>query len=147
MKKRLTVLLLLVCVALQTSGCAFLHDEAIPRGYLRAEEYFDPNATQDSVDYCKYFYGADGMKKIRVCGGYQEAEAADVRLLQGYFKDFRKWMEAGERMACYDFNEECINTGDLFFLRKKEGYPEYGYYSLYFFDCKSGILYYIHANI
>ena len=147
MKKRLAALLLLLCIALQVSGCVFVHDEAIPRGYLRTEEYHDSDGMQDSIDYCKYFYGSDGREKLLANGRYQEANAEDVRLLQAYFEDFRSWMEAGDQLERYDFDAEIINAGDLFFLRTKEGYPEFGYYSLYFFDRESNVLYYIHANI
>ena len=147
MKKRLAALLLLICIALQVSGCVYVRDEAIPRGYLRTEEYHDADGMQDSIDYCKYFYGSDGRETLLASGKYQEANAEDVRLLQAYFEDFRSWMEAADQHERYDFDAEIINAGDLFFLRTKEGYPEFGYYSLYFFDCESNVLYYIHANI
>ena len=147
MKKRLAALLLLICIALQVSGCVFVRDEAIPQGYLRTEEYHDSDGMQDSIDYCKYFYGSDGRGKLFASGKYQEVNAEDVRLLQAYFEDFRNWMEATDQLERYDFETESINAGDLFFLRTKDGYPEFGYYSLYFFDCESNVLYYIRANI
>lgn len=56
----LIIIITLALIIMTLFGVRFLNyllnDNNIIKGYYKAEEYFDPFATQDSVDYCKYYY-------------------------------------------------------------------------------------------
>ena len=140
--------LLTVCCA----GCDTASFLEIPGNYIAMEEHFDPNAFQDSVDYCKIYYSDDEWFASSI--SFRRIDEEDFEELRGYFSDFSNWMEVCGREDEYDFSPECITAGDYVRLRTKEGMPigssvygKYDNYSVWFFDADTCILYYIHANI
>ena len=147
--KKLKALVLLFLLLLQ--GCAAVTaiprvEDKIPPGYVRKEEYFDPDGFQDYVDYCKYWYpDGEAFEKDPHWHPVSEEEIEGIR---GYFENFRAWMESDRRLDEYDFDPACIGAGD--YVRIEIGsthWSQYDDYTLYFFDGETGVLYYIHANI
>ena len=129
----------------------YYQTNGILRGYTAKEEHFEKDAIQDSTDYCKYFYAS--AEPFEKDGRYRRITEADAAEIKGYFADFAEWMETGDRLEEYDFDDGIINAGDFVYLRTKEGQPmgrmRYGKYDCYticFFDVESCVLYYIHSN-
>ena len=129
-------------------GCA----NPIPLGYIDKMEYFDENSFQDYTDYCVYLY--DSADSFIANQNYHKITADEIDNIKSYFENFQSWMEASDRIAQYDFDENCINESDYVRIETKEGesigtgkYGKFDNYTIYFFDCESLTLYYIHSNL
>lgn len=138
--KRLVLLLFCLCCFCLT-GCTQWSD--IPKGYTDKAEYFDPDGFQDYTDYCWYEYDRNPVQEDP---RYHIVTESDVEEVQGYFANFRSWMEAGGRLDEYDFDDACISAGDYVRI-VTNGRDRYADYDVYFYDAESGVLYYIHSNI
>ena len=116
-----------------------------PSGFTAKEEHFDPNGWMDYTDYCKYFYpDAEGFKADTRFKPVSEVGAESIA---GYFENFRGWMEAGGRLSEYDFDPAMISGDDLVRIETDPRYTEYDDYTLWFFDCGTCVMYYIHADV
>ena len=150
MKRTVFAVIILLVTVFTLNGCN--HDKNIPNGYINKEEYFDKNGFQDYTDYCKYYYS--DKTPFEKDSSYQKVTESDIDNIKGYFSNFEEAMKAGERINEYDFDDNCITSGDYVKIITKEGtqssnavYGKYDNYNVYFFDVDSGILYYIHTNI
>ena len=148
----LVVLLLLVAAAIcvlnsewyqEKRHAFFLASREIPEGFVSSEEHWDPDGWQDFTDYAKFVYEYDSVFTCNT--EYSRVTEADIPRLQGFFDNFRSWMETGDRLNEYDFDPGCLDTGDLFRLVEK--YPNYDDYDIWFFDSQTLTLHYFHANI
>lgn len=149
------IVILIVVFSICTLGILFLKylisDNNIIKGYYKAEEYFDPFATQDSVDYCKYYYTSeyDAIFSNR----YSKISEENIQEIKEYFSKFKEWMDACDRLNEYDFDENIIDNNDFCLLYDKSNhnnsieYKKFEYFTIHFYDTNSHILYYIHANI
>ena len=150
--RRLATVIISVIILLTLCGCTVFRDINIPEGYTSAEEYRDPQATQDHTDFCVYHYTSE--EAIINASGYREISESDVESIAGYFADFRKWMEVQGRSDEYSFDPACISAGDYCLVKTLEGQPvaggaygKYDNYTVYFYDTETDTLYYIHSNI
>lgn len=150
--RRILFLVAPLLLALLLTGCFPDFYSAFPEGYVSADEFFDPHPTQDSTDYCKYYY-AD-KTPFENHSSFRVIAEADVNDVRGYFSDFARWMEACDRLEEYDFDPGRITPGDYVRIVTKEGTPigdsvygKYDNYKVYFFDTETCILYYIHSNV
>ena len=150
--KRILFLTAPLLLAVLLTGCLSGFGSVVPKGYVSADEFLDPYPTQDTTDYCKYYYADktpfENHSSFRVIG---EQDIDDVR---GYFSYFAGWMEACDRLEEYDFDPARITPGDYVQIVTKEGthigdsvYGKYDNYKVYFFDTETCILYYIHSNV
>ena len=149
------IIIILIIFTILTLGILFLNyllsDTNIIKGYYKAEEYFDPFATQDSVDYCKYYYTNeyDSIFSNR----YRKISEGNIKEIKEYFSRFREWMNDCDRLNDYDFDENIIDNNDFYLLYDKSNhrnsieYKKFEYFTIHFYDTNSHILYYIHANI
>ena len=146
------VCMVLTCLSiLCLNGCSSGSD--LPKGYTSKEEFLDKNGWQDYTDYCKYYYNSTSVIEN---SQYRMITESDIEEIKGYFSNFRGWMEAGNRLEEYDFDDSSITEGDYVFIETKEGEPigkaghtygKYDNYTVYFFDVESCVLFYIHSNI
>lgn len=151
----LIIIITLVFIIMTLFGVRLLNyllgDKNIIKGYYKAEEYFDPFATQDSVDYCKYHYTNEYDSIFS--NKYKKISKEDIEEIKEYFKNFREWMIACDRLDEYDFTEDIIDSNDFYLLYDKSNYKnsidykKFEHYTIHFYDTNSHILYYIHANI
>ncbi len=151
--KKITILIVAFCIC--TLGNLFLKylisDNNIIKGFYKAEEYFDPFATQDSVDYCKYYYNSE--YDVIFSNKYSKISEENIQGIKEYFSKFKEWMDACDRLKEYDFDENIIDNNDFCLLYDKSNYnnnveyKKFEYFTIYFYDTNSHILYYIHANI
>ena len=148
--KRIAALLLAVTLlaAAACSGCVMGKAgfyAKFPPGFTAKEEHFDPEAFQDSVDYCKYLYeSAEGFENdFR----FLPVSEAGVEKVRGYFENFREWMETCGRLSEYDFSSDVISDSDYVRIESNPHFTDYDDYSVWFFDTESCTLYYVHANI
>lgn len=149
------IIITLVVFSICVLGVFFLNylisDNNVIKGYYKAEEYFDPFSTQDSVDYCKYYYTSeyDAIFSNR----YSKISKENITEIKEYFNKFKEWMDACDRLNEYDFDENIIDNNDFCLLYDKSNhnnsieYKKFEYFTIHFYDTNSHILYYIHANI
>ena len=149
------IIIILVVFSIFILGIFFLNyligDNNVIKGYYKAEEYFDPFATQDSVDYCKYYYTSeyDAIFSNR----YSKISEENIPEIKEYFNIFKEWMDACDRLNEYDFDENIIDNNDFCLLYDKSNhnnsieYKKFEYFTIHFYDTNNHILYYIHANI
>ena len=149
--RRIPFLLLLLSAVLLT-GCFSVFGSAVPKGYVSADEFFDPHPTQDATDYCKYYY--EDKSVFESSSSFRRMTEEDVESVRGYFSNFAGWMETCGRADEYDFDPGQVSPGDYVRIVTKEGerlgnftYGRYDNYTVYFFDSETCILYYIHTNI
>lgn len=129
--------------------------EQIPAGYIEKAEHFDPDGFQDFTNYCKYVYPVGFVPADDP--SFHEVTEAEIPDLQGYFDNFRGWMETAKRLDEYDFEPDCIGRGDYVRIETREGTPindtgdfryrKYDDYSVFFYDTEGHTMYYIHQNI
>lgn len=145
----LILLIISICIILFLNY--LLSDNNIIKGYYKANEYFDPFGTQDSIDYCKYYY-TDEYDSI-FSNRYNKVSKENIEEIDEYFNKFREWMNASSRLDEYDFDENIIDNSDFYLLYDKSNYrndieyKKFEYFTMYFYDASSHILYYTHANI
>lgn len=149
------IVILIVVFSICTLGILFLKylisENNIIKGYYKAEEYFDPFATQDSVDYCKYYYTSE--YDAIFFNRYSKISEENIQKIKEYFSKFKEWMDACDRLNEYDFDENIIDNNDFCLLYDKSNhnnsieYKKFEYFTIHFYDTNSHILYYIHANI
>ena len=150
-KKIVVILVVLTICILEILFFNYLiSDHNIIKGYYKKEEHFDPFATQDSVDYCKYYYTSEFDTIFS--NKYKKILQEDIPEIKEYFNVFKGWMEAGNRLVDYDFDANIIDDEDFCLLYDKSdsihaGYSKFGYFSIHFYDTNSHTLYYVHANI
>ena len=149
------IVIALVVFSICALGIFFLDylisDNNVIKGYYKTEEYFDSFATQDSVDYCKYYYTSeyDAIFSNR----YSKISGENIPKIKEYFNKFKEWMDACDRLNVYDFDENIIDNNDFYLLYDKSNhnnsieYKKFEYFTIHFYDTNSDILYYIHANI
>ena len=127
-------------------------DSNIPEGYIRSEEHFDESGFMDYTDYCKYYYDSTPVLEESRFHMVSESEVEEIK---GYFSDFQRWMEIEDRLEEYDFDDRCITEGDYVFIKTKAGEPigtdghvygKYDFYTVYYFDVDSCVLFYIHND-
>lgn len=116
----------------------------IEKGYYDMAEYSE-GVFQDYTDYNKYYYKSKYDKEFKKNKYYTEVNKDNIEELTNYIIKFSTWMEDAQDI--YDFNLESINEGDLFFQKKDEDYPPYGYIHIYYYDIETHTLYYMHSNI
>ncbi len=143
-----------VCVCLTCCLGSFggKYASGLPAGYISKEEHFDRFGFQDYTDYCKYQY--DSIEPFQNDERYHILTEGETDHVKGYFMNFRKAMEAGERLDEYDFPSP-YSCDDYVYIDTKEGQPigqtghyyTYDSYNVYYFDTESMILYFIHHNI
>lgn len=141
------------------SACTLLSlmtwkDEIIPEGYINKVEHYDKNGFQDHTDYCTYLYTDAAAFETNEL--FQIVTESDIENIIGYFENFQKWMEVEQRLDEYDFDADCITSGDYVHIETKEGtpigaseskYEKFDSYTVYYFDTESSTLYRIHNNI
>lgn len=150
--KKLFALILCIMTFYTVTGCGGVPDSHIPGGYISSEEYWDEEGFQDYTDFCIFKY--DSAHSFESRSGYSKITEDDIEKVAGYFSDFKRWMEAEERLDEYSFDESCISEGDYCLIKTKEGqsignvtYGEYDCYSVYFFDAETLTLFFIHNDI
>lgn len=88
--KKSNIYIILVLIIMTIFGVGFfnylLSDKNIIKGYYKAEEYFDPFATQDAVDYCKYYY-TNKYDSI-FSNKYQKISKENIEEIKDYFRNF-----------------------------------------------------------
>ncbi len=143
-------LVFLLCL-LTACGQPSASQTDIPDGFISSEEFFDPSGFRDYTDYCKYVYPSDFRPDADPL--YHPVDAREMQDLEGYYSDFRGWMEAEKRLGDYDFDPSLIGPGDYARVETREGehtgkitYGKYDCYTVYFYDVESHTLFYIHQN-
>ena len=123
--------------------------------YENSECYYG-EGFQDYTDYCKYYFSEDSniTEKIAKNKYFNIVTENDVYTLKSYFENFEGWVKFEKYEDKYDFNQECIDTADYFYIENKEtcskykDYPDkYSAYNVYFFDVQTKTLFFIHNNI
>lgn len=149
------VIIIITILIISILGILFfnylLTDKNIIDGYYKFEEYFDPFGTQDSIDYCKYYYTNEDDQKF--ANRYNKISKKDIDEIKEYFNKFKEWMDASNRLDEYDFDENIIDNNDFYLLYDKSNnkdsieYKKFEYFTVHFYDVNNHVLYYIHANI
>lgn len=136
MKKILYVILIMILLTACDSK-----DSEILEGYSACEEYYS-DGFQDYVDYCKYFYRESDDNKFKESKYYSIVTKENIDEIKKYFSEFSyKSMEDSSK---YDFEINDINEGDYYCLKENSSEENY---SIFLYEVKSHILYYIHYNI
>lgn len=144
MKKIVSVVTVLVAL-LMLAGCN-AEPAGIPK-YLDKECYYG-KGIQDYTDYCKFFYNEETVKEFATLSDYKQVADSDIEEIKGYFEDFYGQAENQKYYDKVDFDYNTqVKQGDYFRIVTKEGYPEYGYYDIYYVDMTKCILYFVHSNI
>lgn len=150
----ISLFLLFIIIVLSVIFTHFSKDKLIIKGYYSSIEHWDKEGFQDYVDYCKYFYNESYDINFKKNNSYQIVKSKDIENIKEYFDNFKQFMESGNRLNEYDFDNNFITEGDYFHIRTKEGekigdsyYDKFDNYTVYFYDIETHTLFYIHANI
>lgn len=107
-------------------------------------ECYRGDGFQDYTDYCKYYYSKKDnvVEQFRVNKYFKQVSPIDVERVRSFFEDFEGWVKFEDYAAHYDFESECVDTADYFYI-ENDGYASY---DVYLFDTQTSILYFIHSN-
>ncbi|MBR2934148.1 MAG: hypothetical protein IKB79_01015 [Oscillospiraceae bacterium] len=123
--------------------------------YDRSECYYG-EGFQDYTDYCKFYFPEDSniVETLKENNYFRPATARDVEEVKSYFNNFEGWVKYEEYKDKYDFEADCIDTSDYFYIENKDtcekyaDYPDkYAAYNVYFLDTQTKTLFFIHSNI
>lgn len=164
MKKIITIIIAVVFVITLLLGflmaqllCKVLRDPVIAdlSEYSGSDCYYG-EGFQDYTDYCKYYFSEDSnvVETLKESNYFRPATARDVEEVKSYFNNFEGWVKYEEYKDKYDFEADCIDTSDYFYIENKDtcekyaDYPDkYAAYNVYFFDTQTKTLFFIHSNI
>ena len=143
--KKVICFSLLITVFITLTACSAT-PKYVPNGFAKSEEHFDKEGFQDYTDFCIYQY--DSADHFLGNSKYSIITDKDIENLQGYFDNFKGWMEVKDRLKEYSFDSSSISQGDYFHIETKPtSEDKYVDYDVYFFDVETLTLYYIHNNI
>lgn len=153
--KKFSICLVCISIAFAVSGCSKLSFNKSVLSVLpdcdREETYYS-DGFQDYTDFCKYYYSDDKIiEDIKKSFYFNELDDSNMQRVNSFFNDFEGWVAHEDFYDEYDFSTDCINNGDYYSLyipeHLRESNENYYSYSMFYFDCESMILYYIHNNI
>ena len=148
MKKSKIILSILLIILLMFIILFFdnlLKDTNIIKGYFKSEEYGDKYGFQHYLEYYKYYYNT--AKDSDFDKLYCKVNNTDINEIKLYCNDYKERMNKQNRLDEYDFNDNIIDENDYFILFDKSNrnfgkrYEKFYYYTLYFYDIGSHILY------
>ena len=153
MKKSKIILFVLLIILLIFVILFFdyiLSDRNIINGYFKSETYGDKYGFQHYLEYYKYYYKPE--KDTDFYTLYNKVNNENINEIKLYYNDFKERMNNQNRLNDYDFNDNSIDENDYFLLFDKNNrdfgkkYAKFFYYTLYFYDTNSHILYVLHCN-
>ena len=146
--KRIFVLFLCGILSTQLIGCSSSKDDIIESiGESSKISYYSDNGFQDHTDYAKYNITDVNLKNNKYFQQINEQLKSDF---EKHLNDFENRInsndEENEIVKNYDFNKSLVSDNDYIYIYDNPDYQELGYYSVYYFDFESNILYYFHNN-
>ena len=154
MKKSKIIIIVSLIIILLILAILFLNyllsDTNIIKGYFKSEVYGDKYGFQHYLEYEKYYYKAD--KDANFDTIYNKVNNEDIDEIKLYYNNFKERMNKQNRIDEYDFNDNIIDTNDYFILFDKNNrdfgkkYEKFYYYTLYFYDTSSHILYVLQCS-
>ena len=123
--------------------------------YNHSDRYYS-EGFQDYTDYCKYYFSEDSdiIEALNESHYFRPVTDLDVADVKSFFDNFDGWVKHTEYVEKYDFQVNCIDTADYFYIENKDtceryaDYPDkYSAYNVYFFDTQTKTLFYIQSNI
>ena len=127
-----------------------LSDRNVIKGYFKSETYGDKYGFQHYLEYYKYYYkpknDADFYKL------YDKVNKENINEIKLYYNNFKERINKQNRLKEYDFNDNIIDENDYFILFDKnnrnfgKNYAKFYYYTLYFYDTSSHILYVLYSS-
>ncbi len=127
-----------------------LSDRNVIKGYFKSETYGDKYGFQHYLEYYKYYY--EPKKDADFYKLYDKVNKENINEIKLYYNNFKERMDKQNRLQEYDFNENIIDESDYFILFDKnnrnfgKNYAKYYYYTLYFYDTNSHILYVLYNS-
>lgn len=127
-----------------------LSDKNVIKGYFKSEIHGDKYGFQHYLEYYKYYYKQ--KKDTDFYKLYDKVNKENISEIKLYYNDFKDRMNKQNRLKEYDFNDNIIDENDYFILFDKNNrefekkYAKFYYYSLYFYDTNSHILYVLNCS-
>ncbi|MDO4563725.1 MAG: hypothetical protein Q4C12_07835 [Clostridia bacterium] len=116
-------------------------------------EYVD-GGFGDVIKYSEYHFNKESIQKFTHSKWYKKVQSTDIEIIKGYFENYSGWIAQTEFADKYNFELDCINEGDFYYIYTLEGKPigqsvyrKYDNYDVYFLDMETCTVYFIHANI
>lgn len=149
MKKSTEVFLVVVTmILLFVLSLLFLdylfQDRNIVQGYYKSERYGDKYGFQHYTEYYKYYYNED--TEVEFYKLYYKIKTEDIERIKSYCDDFKRRMNAQDRLNEYDFDESLINENNYFKILESSTNKKFYNYTVYIFDTSEHLLYYLHIS-
>ena len=125
------------------------YDNRILKGYYKSEEYLDPFQFRGYINFYKYYYTSENDSCFQNSNLYEQVKPEDIEELKSFFNNFKKWMEAGDRLSEYDFDISSIDENDFFIICTKEisGYKKFTLVNLFLFNTGKYKYIFVYINI
>ena len=153
-KSKIILFVLLIILIILVFTIIFLDyllsDSNVIKGYFKSETYGDKYGFQHYLEYYKYYY--EPKKDVDFYKLYDKVNKENINEIKLYYNNFKERMDKQNRLQEYDFNENIIDESDYFILFDKnnrnfgKNYAKYYYYTLYFYDTSSHILYVLQSS-
>lgn len=144
--------ILLICLC----GCTYRDPVIASLPEYKISFLYTSGGFQDYTDYAEYYYDSVTAEDLEESEYLKAATAEDIDEILLYIEDFEDLVEAagGELAENYGFDKALLSEGDFFCIKTRYGEPigegtygRFDYYTVYYFDTDTQILYYFHNNI
>lgn len=159
MRKNFLLILTLVLVFLL---CSCYVDgsiiESLPK--YETKEFYTDRTVQNFTNFGKYYFTEIEASDFEGNEYFTKVTEEDVETIKSYVENFNEVVgkiseedAAVDLVKNYEFNTELVGENDYFYVKTREGtahadgtYGKFDYYSVYFMDMDSKVLYYFHCD-
>ena len=154
--KKAAGILLIITLVLTLCSCYYSDPVIDSLPEYKNKSFYTSGGFQDYTDYAKYTYESVAVQEIKASKYFSMVTDEDIHEILLHIYNFEEWVKiiGGELENNYDFDINTVSAGDFFYIKTKAGQPigqgtygKYDYYTVYFFDVDTKILYYFHSNI
>ncbi len=142
--KRTLLIILSISLVFAFTACTTQNDKVLRSLGKYTKICFETHGgTQDYTDYAKYQFESPALEDNPYLKKIDDSSLAS-------FKNHLDVYEPFIYNYCfdihYDFVRGFISDTDYIYIYDDPSYPEYGNYSIWFYDFETNILYYFHSN-
>ncbi len=143
--KKIFPLILLILILLSFTACTQNDTVLNSLGNYSEICFYTHGEFQDYTDYAKYQFESPNIDDNKYL---KKIDANSKKSFEDHLDRYEPFVnEYCTKDIKYDFNRSIITDTDYIYIYDDTDYPEYGNYSIWFYDFETEILYYFHTNI
>ncbi len=143
--KKLISFILITLLLLSFTACTQSNKVLNSLGKHTEICFYTHGEFQDYTDYAKYQFDSPNIDDNKYL---KKIDADSKASFENHMDNYEPFViEYCSEDITYDFDRSVITDTDYIYIYDDPDYPEYGNYSIWFYDFETEILYYFHTNI